>query len=439
MSETQSSDLQIFREQFMTQANVKRYNYWRIRTLYSCVIGYATFYLVRQNFSMAVPSLKEEFGYTDVAFGSIFTLFSLVYGAGKLLNGYFSDKSDARYFLSIGLFLSAVTTFFAGFASGLVSFGLFLLLNGWFQSMGWPPISRMLSYWFSPKELGTKYAIANTSHQIGGAILPILAGYLIAHYGWRYAFFIPAMIAVFVAFFLFNRLRDNPAVLDLPPVEHYKNCVSKDTVIDESRITIKEAFKIVICNKLIWYVGIADFFLYIVRMGVFNWAPLFLKEFKGANIIMAGWQIAGYEIAGLFGGIAAGWISDKIFKGRRGPVAVFYMLMLTLALIYLWKIPAGYDSLNAIALMLVGFLVYGPQLLVGVAMTDFGTKRAVGVANGVANSLAALGTAFSGIGIAWIKIYWGWDGGFIFFIASALLGAFFFGLTWHHRSKVLEH
>ncbi len=438
ITNTQTQILQNYEQQFFSKKEATQYNHWRVRILYSCIIGYATYYLTRQNFSMVVPILKEEYGYSNAAFGSIFTMFSIVYGVGKLLNGFFSDKLDARYFLSIGLFLSAIVTFCCGFVSGLAAFGFLLLLNGWFQSMGWPPIARMLCHWFSPKEMGTKYSYANTSQHIGAAILPLLSAFLIAHYGWRYSFFVPGVIAIFVAVFLINRLRDNPTQLNLPSIEVYKNCVPKGTIIDESRITFKEACNILIKTRVIWYIGCADFFLYVVRMGIFNWAPEFLKSFKGLDISTASWQIAAFAIAGLLGSISAGWISDNIFSSRRGPVATIYMLMMVIALLVFWKLPSTSLFLNTFTLVLIGFLVSGPQLLVGVAMADFASKRAVGVANGAVNLLAALGTAFSGVGIGWISDRWGWDGGFLFFTISALLGAFFWSLVWNKRAKVLD-
>ena len=62
------------------------------------------------------------------------------------------------------------------------------VINNWFQSMGWPPVARMLTHWFCAKELGTKWAYGATSHQVGGAITLVFTGYLVADFGWRAAF-----------------------------------------------------------------------------------------------------------------------------------------------------------------------------------------------------------------------------------------------------------
>ncbi len=419
-------------------SNINAYKYWQIRILYSMAFGYAAFYLVRQNFAMAIPAISADLGYTKTQLGLVITIWSIIYGVGKFLNGYFSDRSNARYFMSLGLLGSALTSLVMGWGSGMIFFGSVWAFNAWFQSMGWPPVSRLLTHWFGPRELGTKWGITNLSHQIGGAIIAVLAGYLIQNYGWRSAFFIPSLIAIAAAVLLFNRLRDTPQSLGLPSIEEHLNLVKTEKHIEEENLPTKELLRRIFCNKLLWYVCLGNMFLYIVRMGVFNWAPTFLKELKGASLASSGWQVAAFEVAGMVGGVAAGWISDKLFAGRRGPVSFLYMVAMIFCLIYFWFVPAGYDGLNALAMTAVGFLVYGPQVLVGVAAADFASKKAVGMAVGLTGTFGYIGSALSGVCVGWIADQYGWDGGFIFFIISAMLGAGCFMLTWRHRAKVLE-
>ena len=106
----------------------KRYNKWRLRILFAIIFGYGTYYLCRQNFNMIMPAFMEEFGYTKTQLGWVLTLSSVVYGVGKFINGYISDRSNARYFMPFGLFVSALITFCLGFSSTLWFFGIFLIL-----------------------------------------------------------------------------------------------------------------------------------------------------------------------------------------------------------------------------------------------------------------------------------------------------------------------
>ncbi|MCX7337806.1 MAG: MFS transporter [Alphaproteobacteria bacterium] len=417
----------------------KSYRYWRLRIMYSMMMGYAGFYLIRQNFTMAIPSMQSELGYSKTQIGWIITSAAIVYGLGKGLSGLLSDRSNARYFMTFGLFMSAVMNLCMGFSSTLPSLMIFWTLNSCFQSMGWPPCARLLTHWFCPKEIGTKWALWNTSQQIGGAAILVMAGFLIENYGWRYAFYVPGIICLFLSVFLFNRLRDTPQSLGLPSVEEYKGLVKTAQDHEEQNLTMREIIvEKVLKNKLVWYVCFANFFLYIVRMAVFNWAPTFLREFKGSPIETAGWQSATFDVAGMFGGVVAGYLSDKIFRGHRGQVGSIFMVLLAFCVLFLWNAPAGQVWLHFIGMATIGFLVSGPQILVGVAATDFASKKAAGAASGLTGIFGYLGTAVTGVGVGAIVDNYGWDYAFMLVTASALLGAVFFSLTWNHRSKVLE-
>jgi OPA family glycerol-3-phosphate transporter-like MFS transporter len=413
----------------------KLYNKWRMRILLSVILGYATFYLCRQNFSMIMPAFMEEFGYTKTQLGFVLTIASVVYGLGKFVNGYFSDRSNARYFMPLGLCCSAIITFFLGFSESLIFLGTLWVINNWFQSMGWPPVARMLTHWFAPKELGAKWAYAAASHQVGGAFTLVFTGYLVSDFGWRVAFFVPSLVALIVAYILFNRLRESPKELGFPPVELYKDQKINKKDEEQDNLTTVEIIKKVFFSRNMWYICFANMCLYIVRLGVIFWAPLFLKEFKNMAISEAGWYVAAYELAGLFGGILAGLVSDKIFHGQRGPVGMVFMLALACTLWVFWQIPADYMLLNGMLMILMGFCVYGPQILAGVASADFASKKAIGTANGLVGTMGYVGSGVSGICVGLISDNWGWSAVFIFFIIAALLGGMFFYLTWERKAK----
>jgi glycerol-3-phosphate transporter len=417
----------------------KAYSYWRLRIMYSMMLGYAAFYLVRQNFTMAIPFFQSELGYSKTEIGQIMTTGAIIYGLGKGIAGLLSDKSNARYFMSAGLFLSAIVSFFLGFGESWYFLLAFWVMNNVFQSMGWPPCARLLTHWFSPKEIGTKWATWNASQQIGAASCMLICGFIVQNnYNWRLIFFVPSIICLFLAVFLFNRLRDTPESLGLPPIEQHKKLVDLTPNQVEDSMTTKEIFLNVIKNKLVWYVCFANFFVYIVRMSIFSWAPTFLREFKGSTLQLAAWQTAAYDITGIFGGLIAGYLSDKFFKGHRGRVGVISMLILSGCIFWLWQSPVNSPVLHFLIMMLIGFLVTGPQILVGVAAADFASKRAAGAASGLTGTVGYIGTAVTGVGIGFLVDNYGWDKAFIFIIISAFLSVLFFALTWNHRSKVLD-
>ncbi|POF60544.1 glycerol-3-phosphate transporter, partial [Vibrio vulnificus] len=98
-------------------------------------VGYAGYYLVRKNFSLAMPYLIEQ-GFSRGDLGVALAAVSIAYGLSKFLMGSVSDRSDPRYFLSAGLVMSSLVMFCFGFmpwATGsITAMFILLFLNGWF-------------------------------------------------------------------------------------------------------------------------------------------------------------------------------------------------------------------------------------------------------------------------------------------------------------------
>lgn len=417
----------------------KAYKYWRFRLMYTLIIGYTAFYIVRQNFSIAVPQMLDEFGYTRTQIGWVFSAFSIVYGFSKFFNGAISDKSNARYFMSLGLLGAGILSIAMGMSHSIIALGVLYGLSGWVQSMGWPPITRVLTHWYGPKELGTNWGICNSSHQLGSIIILNGGALLLLHYSWRSVFILPGIVASLVALFIFNRLRDTPRSLGLPSIEEKEGLIKKGQSAedDEEQSTFAQMFmEEILPNKALWIVCAANFFVYVVRMGFFNWAPTFLSESKGISLLNAGFQTSAFELAGLFGGLMAGWLSDKYFKGFRGRVGFIYMMVLSAAIAFFWLAPASMPGVSLILMTVMGFLIYGPQVLAGIAAAEFGSHRAACAANGLTGTFGYLGGAASGVGVGYAADIWGWEVTIISFVICAAIGGLLFMLTWNKGRRI---
>lgn len=409
-----------------------RYKYWRTRVLYTTMIGYVMFYFVRKNISIAMPAIEIDLGISKTDLGLFLTLHGVVYGISKFVNGFFGDQTNPRFFMAIGLFFSASMSLLFGLSSGVIAFGIFWLLNGWFQGMGFPPCANSLTNWFSPKERGVKFALWNTSHSIGAALVLLLNSFLVA-YDWRYCFLVPAALAFIGVFFVLNRLRDKPESLGLPQVEIYKNdeieikADKEEKKGDFKRFVRKQVFG----NPVIWLLCFANFFLYTIRYSILDWGPTFLTEMKGVDLQKAGWLVAGYEGFGILGMLSSGWMMDKLFKGRGGRAALFYMLICSIAVFFFWRLPSENPFFYALLLCIVGFFIYGPQALVGIIAANLATKKAAATAIGLTGLFAYLSTVLSGWGLGYLVTHYGWSLGFMILVASGLAATFFFAFTWN--------
>ena len=248
------------------------------------------------------------------------------------------------------------------------------------------------------------------------------------------------MLAIVVAFIAYLLIRDTPQSCGLPNIEKYRNDYPKD--YDESHeeeFTTKEIFfKYVFRNKFLWLIAIANVMIYLVRYGILDWAPTYLQETKNFSHSESGWAYFAYEYAGIPGTLLCGWISDKLFKGRRAPATIIYMVLVIVAIIVYWKNPPGHVLIDNIALIAIGFLIYGPVMLIGVQALDLVPKKAAGTAAGLTGLFGYLGGALgANIAIGFIVDHMGWDAAFIMMLVASLIAILFSGLTWNVEKRRL--
>ncbi len=416
----------------------KDYKRLRFQVFAGIFLGYAGYYLVRKNFSLAMPDLIDE-GFTKTQLGFALSGVSIAYGLSKFLMGNVSDRSDARKFMSIGLVLSGMVMIVMGLlpvaTSSITIMFILLLFNGWFQGMGWPPSGRVMVQWFSLKERGTKMSFWNLAHNIGGGLIGPLAILGLAIFNdWHAKFYLPGFIALIIALIAYLLIRDRPAVCGLPPIEEFKNDYPENysKQDDDQSITAREIFvKYIFNNKMLWYIAIANAFVYLVRYGVLDWAPTYLSEAKQFSVSETGWAYFVYEWAGIPGTILAGYVSDKWFKGKRGPVSIIYMVLVLVFVVIYWQNPVGQPLIDSLALIGIGFLIYGPVMLIGVHALDLVPKKAAGTAAGFTGLFGYLGGAlFANIAMGAIVDTFGWDGGFITLVMACVLSILLIALAW---------
>ncbi len=405
-------------------------------------VGYAGYYLVRNNLALAIPDiLREHPEYTKAGLGSALTGLSIAYGLSKFLMGSVSDRSNPKYFLPLGLLLSsAIMAAFglshAAFAS-LFAIVVIMILNGWVQGMGWPPCGKTMVHWFSTKERGVTVSVWNTAHNVGGALVANLAllGVSLFH-DWRAKFYFNALIAAAIAVVAYCLLQDTPQSRGLPPVEKYKDDYPAGyTDASERTLSFREIlFKSVLSNGYLWAIAIANAFCYFVRNGVENWIPTYLETAKGFSFKESSVAWSLYEYAAIPGTIACGWISDKWFKGKRAPATILFMTLTMLAVVVYWFNGNGPLWIDYAALIAIGFLIYGPIMIIGLQSLDLVPKKAAGTAAGFTGFFGyAFGSAISGSGVGWIADHFGWGGVFTTMVVCCLLTIFFSALTLSHK------
>ena len=411
--------------------NEKAFRKAQWRFILCSMIAYSFFYLTRKNLSMAQAGMLEEGVISTYALGMIMTVHGVVYGCSRFVNGFWADRLNGRIYMTVGLALSAAMNFLFGCTSWTLLFAAFWIINGFTQGMGFPPCAKMLTHWIHPKELATKMSIWNTSHSFGAVMALGLCSLLLGlGFGWRWCFWVPAVLAGIAAVFCFLCVHDSPTEAG---VEELDFCSGTQTLEHSKTQTITNADRrrLVFGNKVIWLVAIANFFVYIVRFGFLDWGPTFLKQYKGISVAKGGLMIIAFELAAVVGTIFAGWITDRVFKGRGQRTCVFCMLFAAMFSFGFWCLPNGAPIWQATLLLMgAGFCIYGPQALIGIVAANQATKEAAAMANGFTGIMGYASTTVSGIGIALIKEHFGWGVTLGSIAGFALVGMVLFLFAW---------
>jgi len=406
--------------------------------------GYAAYYLVRNNLALAIPDiLAAHPAYSKADLGWALTGSSIAYGVSKFLMGSVSDRSNPKYFLPLGLLLScalmaASGLFKAMYASLALVIGI-QIANGWVQGMGWPPCGKTMVHWFSTKERGLVVSVWNVAHNVGGGLVASLAFAGVAMFGdWGAKFYFNAAIAAAVAAVVYFLMRDTPQSVGLPPIEAYKNDYPAHyDAASERTFTYREILvEHVLNNRYLWAIAVANAFVYFVRYGVENWIPTYLQTAKGFSFKQSsiGWAL--YEYAAIPGTIACGWMSDAVFKGRRSPATILFMSLTLVAVVVYGLNRSGPLWIDYAALIAIGFLIYGPIMIIGLHALDLVPKKAAGTAAGFTGFFGyVFGSAIAGTGVGWIADRWGWDGVFVTMVVCCVLTIGFSAMTLGHRAE----
>lgn len=448
-----------FKPQMAADKVDKTYSLLRWQVFLGAFIGYAGFYIVRKNFSMAIPML-EPFGFEKGELGIVLSMNAVAYGFSKFIMASISDRSNSRIFLPLGLVLAAISMMFMivpvqYLGAEHKEWAIFLMaalnfLVGWFNGMGWPPCGRVMTHWFSQKERGTWMSVWNCAHNVGGALVGPMAVYGAMWFGsWFYGadqqcyflvgtYLFPACVAILIAIVAYCLIRDTPQSCGLPSIEEWrKDYAGTYTEKSEEVLSSREIFLTVLSNRFLWYIAFANAFVYMVRYGCLDWAPAILTE-KGINIKEAGWAYFAYEIAAIPGTLVCGWLSDRVFHGRRALPTIIFMAVVAVFIFIYWQFS---DNITIVLLCLIaiGFFIYGPVMLIGVQALDLAPKNAAGTAAGLTGFMGyVLGTALlANVVIGYVAQNAGWNWTFVLLILSCVISILLMMLTYQEEKRTL--
>ncbi|XP_042478749.1 putative glycerol-3-phosphate transporter 5 [Macadamia integrifolia] len=388
--------------------------------------------------------------------GELDLAFLSAYSIGMYFAGHIGDRIDLRLFLSFGMFGSGISTVVFGLAYWwkIHNLGFFLLVqivSGLFQSTGWPCVVSVLGNWFGKSKRGLIMGIWSSHASIGNVLGSVVASSVLA-FGWGWSFALPGIFLILIGLVVFLFLIVTPEDAGFESLEKDVEMLSDskaEYVVASEEIKGEEEDLLQSGSPVslaaigfleAWRLpGVAPyafclFFSKLVSYTFLYWLPFYIRHTAVAGVHLshetAGMFSTIFDIGGIFGGISAGYISDRI--EARAVTSILFLIFSVPALI-LYRTYGSISMCSSTGLMfLSGLLVTGPYSLITTAVaTDLGTQslikgnsRALATVTAIIDGTGSVGAALGPLLTGYISTT-GWNSVFLMLIVSILLAILF--------------
>lgn len=404
-------------------------------------LTYGAFYFCRTNISAAVPGLQAPAGEGGMGFsgeqvGLILASLKITYGLGQLLNGQLSERVSPRLLLAFGMFGSAALNVIFGLSSGFYFLLFVWAMNGYCQSLGWTPCVRVVGNWIPPFRRGRAIGIIGTGYQLTLGLTYVVAGQAAEYLGWRGALYVPSVILVAAGVVMLIALKESPdegeAEKDAERAESSSDAIRSGPA--RPTTSLRENIVLTISNRALWLMGMSLGLLNACRYGFLDWGLAHLTEVQESGVGTAGLKYVVLPVGAIAGSYLAGWATDRFFGSRRGPVICILLSLLGVLTIAYESVAQTSVMATLLLLGLIGFCIYGPQvLLVGTAPADLAKCGTSAAAAGFVNFLGYMGAAAGDVVTGHYKMaeHGGWQVAIYIWAGWAFAAALFAALLWN--------
>jgi sugar phosphate permease len=402
-------------------------------------ITYAGFYLCRKNLSVVLPLLNHVSGLRSMDLANIVFGYSLFYAVGQFGCGPLSDRIGAKRVVGAGLLLVVASNLLMGAHASLIWLLAFACLNGAGQSTGWSGLVKTMAIWFRGRNRGIVMAWWGTNYVLGGFIATAFATWIISQswlfpqLGWRRGFLLPAMLLLLItgAYLLFSK--------ETPTEQCRPMQIPRDAPMLHLTGANWSVLLALLRKPSLWMISTSYFFLELCRYALMFWLPLYMVTRLKYSLQASGYLSSLYELIGILGAVAAGYISDHFSQSRRAPVSAIMLGLLGVIMLFEPTLANFGFVGTAVAISLAGIFSFGPDtLLSGAGAQDVGEPSGAATASGLVDGIGHLGAIFSPYVVVFVSEHYGWDRLFLLLAGSAFLAGAALLPIWNLKPLIQE-
>jgi sugar phosphate permease len=349
-----------------------------------------------------------------------------------------------RVLLALGMLGSAGLNVLFGFSTGFYFLLFVWACNGYCQSLGWTPCVRVIGNWVPVLRRGKAIGIVGTGYQLTLGLTYLVAGQAAESewLGWRGALYIPAGMLTAAALFMLLSLKQSPDHQEANPPATGNLPGPGDKPVASSRdpkSTFLENLWLTLSNPALWLLGISLGLLNACRYGFLDWGITHLTEVQKSGVGEASLKYVVLALGAVAGSYLAGWATDRYFGGRRAPVICILLVLLGVMTLVYESVARTSVTGTVFLLMVIGFCIYGPQvLLVGTAPADLARRGTSAAAAGFVNFIGYMGAASGAVVTGYVREHYGWERAIYIWAGWAFAAAVFVTLLWNATARPHE-
>ncbi len=380
-----------------------------------CPLIYFASYLTRKDYSIVMDAIISSEGINAGAAGLVETCGVISYGVGQIISGILGDRFKPQRLIMCGLFVTMVCNILMPFTPGTLRFAVWFV-NGFAQSMLWPPMVRIMAGMLDPKKYNTVAANVNVAG-IGGTIFIYLSSSLLwlrVFDSWKLTFFSSAAITGVILIIWIVGFAKIGKETDKGLAGSKDNC----ELSERPKLTAKA-----LLGSGFVFIALAIIAQGALRDGITDWVPTLLRNtFKipsnYAILYAVMIPIIGVISMKLVGICANRWVKEEV-KGALWVFIAAIVLCGALRFVY-----TGNQYLTvALAALIVGCMHAINFFLVCVVPAKFEKYGLVATMSGIINSLTYVGTSVAVAGFPLLTKGGNWDNCILSWVFIATCGA----------------
>lgn len=356
---------------------------WRWRVFAATWAAYAGYYFGRKPFYMTKAALSSAMGWDAPVLARLGAAYLIAYMLGQFLAGWAGTRWGPRLSLLVGLAVTAGCNLAFGFTNSAWTFGALLVVNGLAQATGWSSCVGTMSAWYARRERGTVMGVWSTNFQFGGIVGSALAAWSAGAFGYRWAYVNGAAVVLLAWAVVLAWQRDTPEAVGLSSVPDDPDAPAAASEVGWTRAAAIDTA----------IVGVFYFFVKFVRYALWSWAPYVLEQRYRLGTDDAGYLATLFDVAGIAGVLATGYLSDRWFGGRRAGLAFLCCAAMCGACVLTFALADQGPVWFAVGIAAVGFFLFGPDTLMsGAGAAEVGSRKTAIAATGIINGMGSAGS-----------------------------------------------